>query len=201
MASQQKKFDHSIEYSAIYWNTHARWIREQLGLGQREHDETTMVVDIVDMARDPRPALTWAFDGVGLDLAPIESLIERFPGDPGRLDEWRDSLDDDRQRRIEEYCFTEMRHLGYGPSSPPANERSVGSGVRSPLPGSTVRRCSRIRHRSGASASDIASRWRWGSDADRRAPSQRATDATGPYSRSMMVTLACPPPSHIVCRP
>ena len=125
MASQQKKFDHSIEYSAVYWNTHARWIRERLGLGQREHDETTMVVDIVDMARDPRPALTWAFDGVGLGLAPVESLIERFPGDPDRLDAWRGSLDDDRQRRIEEYCFTEMRHLGYVPELA-VDQREIG---------------------------------------------------------------------------
>lgn len=115
MASQRKKFDHSIDYSATYWNTHARWIRERLGLRPGEHDATTMVVDVVEMARDARPALTWAFEAVGLDTSPVDDLMQQYPGDPGRLDEWRGALDPNPKRRIEELCFTEMRHLGYEP--------------------------------------------------------------------------------------
>lgn len=115
MASQAKKFDHSIEYSAMYWNTHASYVREHIGLRPGEHDEQHFVVDLVDMARDPRPALRWAFDGVGLDTAPIEGLVERFPGDPDRLDNWRHTLDPSRQRRVEALCFDQMRAMGYEP--------------------------------------------------------------------------------------
>lgn len=115
MASQAKKFDHSVEYSAMYWNTHAEYVRDRLGLRPGEHDDRCFVVDLVEMARDPEPALHWAFSSVGLDTAPVADLIERFPGDPDRLDRWRHSLDPGRQRRVEEYCFDQMRSLGYEP--------------------------------------------------------------------------------------
>lgn len=115
MASQAKKFEHSVEYSAMYWNTHAEFVRDRIGLRPGEHDEHHIVVDLVEMARDPRPTLEWAFGSVGLDTAPIEDLVERFPGDPDRLDNWRHNLDPGRQRRVEEYCFDQMRSLGYEP--------------------------------------------------------------------------------------
>ncbi len=115
MASQSKKFDHSVEYSALYWNTHAEFVRDRIGLRPGEHDDRHLVVDLVAMARDPRPALAWAFDAVGLDASPIEELVERFPGDPDRLDRWRATLEPARQRRVEEYCFDQMTALGYEP--------------------------------------------------------------------------------------
>ena len=46
---------------------------------------------------------------------PVAGLIERFPGDPDRLDMWRGSLEPDRQRLMEEYCFERMQALGYSP--------------------------------------------------------------------------------------
>lgn len=110
MASQSKKFDHSVEYSAMYWNTHANWVLDHVG-----DDPRCRVVDLVDMARDPAPTLEWAFSEVGLSTEPIAGLIERFPGDPDRLDAWRRTLGDDDKRRIEEYCFDAMSALGYRP--------------------------------------------------------------------------------------
>lgn len=116
MASQAKKFDHSVDYSATYWNTHAEYVTERLGLRPGEHDERFLVVDLVEMARDPRPSLEWAFASVGLTLDPVDELIDRFPGEPDRLDKWRTSLDPALQRRVEEYCFDQMRALGYEPA-------------------------------------------------------------------------------------
>ncbi|MHB1138757.1 MAG: sulfotransferase [Microthrixaceae bacterium] len=115
MASQSKKFDHSIEYSAMYWNTHARYVHETLGLVPGTSDEDHMVVDLVEMARDPRPALDWAFSSLGLSTEPVDELVARFPGDPDRLDQWRQTLPPGRQRRVEEYCFDQMVALGYSP--------------------------------------------------------------------------------------
>jgi hypothetical protein len=73
------------------------------------------VVDLVEMARDPRPTLEWAFRGVGLDTGPVEELVERFPGDPDRLDAWRTGIDPRTQRRVEAYCYDGMVALGYRP--------------------------------------------------------------------------------------
>lgn len=115
MASQARKFEHSMDYSAMYWNTHARFVRDRLGLRPGGSDDRHLVVDLVEMATDPRPTLQWAFTAVGLDTAPIGELVERFPGDPGRLDAWRGSLEPRRQRRIEQLCFTGMVDLGYRP--------------------------------------------------------------------------------------
>ena len=125
MASQSKKFDHSIEYSAMYWNTHAEFVRDRIGLRPGEHDTHHYVVDLVEMARDPRPALEWAFSSVGLDTDPIGDLVEQFPGDPDRLDNWRRTLEPARQRRVEEYCFEQMRSLGYEPELA-TEQRSIG---------------------------------------------------------------------------
>lgn len=134
MASQSKKFDHGVDYSAMYWNTHSQFVIDNLG---RPGDKTSnhMVVDLVEMARNPRPALEWAFSEVGLSTDPIEGLIERFPGDPDRLDKWRGTLEADKQRKIEEYCFTAMSALGYQPelATGPKNlgaARRVGALVR-----------------------------------------------------------------------
>jgi hypothetical protein len=129
ITSQSEKFDHSLEYNAMYWNTHATFVREQLGLGPGEHDERHFVVDLVAAARDPRPALEWAFSGIGVDTAPIEGLLERFPGDPDRLDNWRTVLEPTRQRRVEELCFEPMRALGYQPELATAG-RTIGRGRR-----------------------------------------------------------------------
>lgn len=120
VASQSKKFDHSLEYSAVYWNTHARWILDHV-----DDDERYRVVDLVDMARDPAPTLEWAFASVGLSTEPVAGLIERFPGDPERLDARRRSLPEDRQRRIEEYCYDAMVALGYRPELA-AGPRRIG---------------------------------------------------------------------------
>lgn len=125
ITSQAEKFDHSLEYNAVYWNTHASFVREQLGLASGEHDERHFVVDLVEAARDPRPVLDWAFRGIGVDTAPIESLLERFPGDPERLDNWRTVLEPARQRRVEELCFDQMRELGYPPELA-TDQRSIG---------------------------------------------------------------------------
>ncbi len=115
MASQSRKFDHSIEYSAMYWNTHARHVHDRLGLVPGKSDEDHLVVDVVEMARDPRRALEWAFAGVGLSTDPVEELAARFPGHPELLDRWRQDLVPTRQRRVEEYCFEQMVALGYQP--------------------------------------------------------------------------------------
>lgn len=115
MASQSSFFDHSIEYSAMYWNTHAGYLRDVLHLAPGDHDDRVFVTDLVEMATDPRPAMEWAFAEVGLDTAPIEDLVARHPGDPGRLDAWRTTIDQRQQRRIEEYCFDTMSALGYRP--------------------------------------------------------------------------------------
>ena len=123
MASQAKKFDHSVDYSATYWNTHAEYVTERLGLRPGEHDDRFLVVDLVEMARDPRPSLEWAFAAVGLSLAPIDDLVERFPGDPDRLDKWRSTLDPALQLRVEGYCFEQMRALGYEPTLATAPRR------------------------------------------------------------------------------
>ena len=50
-----------------------------------------------------------------IDHANADELLERFPGDPDRLEGWRNNLDADLQRRMEEYCFEEMTALGYEP--------------------------------------------------------------------------------------
>ena len=126
LASQTKKFDHSVEYSAMYWNTHAEFIRERIGLRPGEHDDRFIVVDLLEMARDPRPTLDWIFGAVGLSTDPIEELIGRFPGDPARLDNWRSHLDPSHQRRIEEYCFESMQALGYEPELA-TGPRPIGS--------------------------------------------------------------------------
>ena len=110
VASQSAKFGHSLDYSAMYWLTHARWILDRL-----PGDERYRVVDLVEAARDPRGHLEWLFEGAGLSTDPIDELLERFPGDPDRLEGWRNNLDADLQRRMEEYCFEEMTALGYEP--------------------------------------------------------------------------------------
>jgi hypothetical protein len=115
MASQAKKFDHGVVYSAMYWNTHSQFVHDHIGLRPGEHDDTHIVVDLTTMARDPRPTLTWAFESVGLSTEPIEDLVTRFPGDPERLENWRRTLDPNRQRRVEAYCYTAMEQLGYRP--------------------------------------------------------------------------------------
>ena len=115
LASQSKKFDHSVEYSAMYWNTHARSILDTIGLRPGEHRGNYMVMDLVELARDPRPVLEWAFSGIGLSLDPIEDLVTSHPGEPDRLDRWRTSLPPTRQRQVEEYCFDTMTALGYRP--------------------------------------------------------------------------------------
>lgn len=115
MASQEKKFGHSIEYSSAYWNTHSGIVSSELGLAPGQHDETYFVTDLVQMATDPRPTLEWAFSGVGLDTSPIDALIERYPGDPDRLDAWRSTIDARVQRKVEQYCYDEMVALGYQP--------------------------------------------------------------------------------------
>lgn len=118
LASQGRKFDHSLEYSAMYWLTHATAV-----LGPVAEDPRCHVVDIVEMARDPRPHLRWLFEEAGLSTEPIDGLVERFPGDPDRLDAWRSSLDPQRQRRMEAYCFTQMAALGYEPELATAPKR------------------------------------------------------------------------------
>lgn len=110
VASQKKMFDHSLEYSAMYWLTHADWVVDRIA-----GDARYRVVDVVEMARDPRPHLEWLFKEAGLSTEPVGGLVERFPGDPERLDKWRGSLEPDRQRRIEEYCYGRMPALGYTP--------------------------------------------------------------------------------------
>jgi len=129
MASQSKFFDHSIEYSAMYWNTHAEYLRDVLGRSPGDQDDHILVTDLVEMATDPRPALEWAFGAVGLDDGPIDELIERHPGDPARLDAWRATLDPREQRRIEEYCFDTMSAMGYPPELATA-ARQIGRGRR-----------------------------------------------------------------------
>lgn len=115
MASQSKKFDLSVDYSAMYWNTHTDYVLEHIGTEPDYKVDNHMVVDLLEMATNPRPALEWAFTQIGLSTDPIGELIERFPGDPERLDKWRSTLDPKRQRRIEEYCFDNMVALGYQP--------------------------------------------------------------------------------------
>jgi hypothetical protein len=110
LASQKKMFDHSLEYSAMYWLTHADWVLNRIA-----DDPRYRVVDVVEMARDPRPHLEWLFKEAGLSTEPVAGLVERFPGDPERLETWRGSLEPERQRRMEEYCFERMPALGYTP--------------------------------------------------------------------------------------
>ncbi len=110
VASQATRFEHSLEYSAVYWNTHTRWIMDHVG-----DDPRYCVVDLVDLARAPEPTLEWAFDAVGLSTEPVAELVERFPGAPERPDAWRHTLGEDRQRRIEEYCYDAMVAFGYRP--------------------------------------------------------------------------------------
>jgi hypothetical protein len=111
VASQEVKFDTSIAYSATYWLTHADWV-----LNRILDDSRFLVVDLTEMATDPRPTLEWAFSQTALDCEPIEALIADHPGDPGRLEKWRGSLSADRQREVEEYCFAPMTRLGYQPA-------------------------------------------------------------------------------------
>lgn len=115
MASQSKKFDLSVDYSAMYWNTHTDYVLEHIGTAPDYKVPNHMVVDLLEMATDPRPSLEWAFSQIGLSTEPVRELIERFPGDPERLDKWRSTLDPERQRRIEQYCFDNMVALGYEP--------------------------------------------------------------------------------------
>ena len=110
VASQEVKFDTSIAYSATYWLTHADWV-----LNRIENDPRYLVVDLTEMATDPRPTLEWAFSETALSCEPIEELIAAHPGDPKRLEKWRGSLSADRQREVEEYCFAPMARLGYMP--------------------------------------------------------------------------------------
>ncbi|MEZ5237909.1 MAG: sulfotransferase [Microthrixaceae bacterium] len=110
VASQSVKFGHSLDYSAMYWLTHAEWVLERL-----PGDDRYRVVDLVEAARDPRPHLEWLFSSAGLSTEPIDELIERFPGDPERLQKWRHELEPEVQRRMEEYCFEPMGRLGYEP--------------------------------------------------------------------------------------
>jgi hypothetical protein len=110
VGSQEKFFGHSLEYSAMYWLTHANWVLERIAGDDRYH-----VVDIVELARDPRPHLEWLFAGAGLSPDPIDDLVARFPGDPERLDASLKGLDPAVQRRMEEYCYDQMRALGYEP--------------------------------------------------------------------------------------
>lgn len=116
LASQARKFDHSVDYSATYWNTHADYVTGHLGLLPGSTDDRFRVVDLVEMANDPRPTLEWAFRSVGLSLEPIDDLMSRFPGDPDRLDKWRTKLDPGLQLRIEGYCYNQMKALGYEPA-------------------------------------------------------------------------------------
>lgn len=110
VASQARKFAHSLDYSAMYWLTHANWVIDRLA-----GDGRYRVVDLVEAARDPRPHLQWLFSESGLSTDPIEELVGRFPGDPERLDKWKTELDPGVQRRMEEYCFAQMQVLGYSP--------------------------------------------------------------------------------------
>jgi hypothetical protein len=110
LASQEEKFDHTTEYSAMYWLTHASWVEDRLG-----DNPNYRVVDIVEMAANPEPHLEWLFSEAGLSTEPIKDVVSRFPGDPDRLDSWRGSLDPKHQRRMEAYCFNRMKALGYEP--------------------------------------------------------------------------------------
>ena len=110
VTSQGKMFGHSIEYAALYWLTHANWVIERLGVDPRYR-----VVDVAQLAADPRPHLDWVFEESGLSTEPTESLVQRYPGDPERLNQWRNNLDPKRQRRMEEYCYDQMLALGYRP--------------------------------------------------------------------------------------
>ncbi len=120
VTSQAKLFGHSLEYAALYWLTHADWV-----LGRIGDDPRYRVVDIEDLAADPRPHLEWVFEESGLSTEPVDALIERYPGDPERLGRWRESLDPERQRRMEEYCYDQMTALGYEPGLATAS-RSIG---------------------------------------------------------------------------
>jgi hypothetical protein len=120
VASQGKLFGHSLEYSALYWLTHANWVLERLGADPRYR-----VVDVAEMAADPAPHLTWVFEAAGLSTEPVEELIRQYPGDPERLDLWRNDLDPKRQRRMEEYCYHQMVALGYEPELA-TSARSIG---------------------------------------------------------------------------
>ncbi len=110
LASQAEKFENTLDYSAMYWLTHADWV-----LNVIQDNPHYRVVNLVEMARDPRPHLEWLFRESGLSLDPIEDLVQRFPGDPERLDAWRTVLPPKRQRRMEEYCYSQMKELGYTP--------------------------------------------------------------------------------------
>lgn len=110
LASQHKKFEHSLDYSAMYWLTHANWVLERLS-----DDPRYRVVDVVEMARDPRPHMEWLLGEAGLSLEPLDGILSEHPGDPERVDAGRRGLDPGRQRRMEEYCFDQMLALGYEP--------------------------------------------------------------------------------------
>lgn len=131
VASQSLKFGHSLDYSAMYWLTHANWVLDRL-----PGDDRYRVVDLVEMARDPRPHLEWIFSESGLSTEPVEGLIERFPGDPDRLEKWRDELEPGVQQRMEEYCFEPMQRLGYEPELATSG-RSLGLHRRLWAQGST----------------------------------------------------------------
>ena len=110
VASQSERFGHSLEYSVMYWMAHATRV-----LAESIRHPHHRVVDVADMARDPRPELRWLFSSAELDTSPVEGLVASYPGDAERLDRWRGTLGSDRQRRVEEYCFEPMLQLGYVP--------------------------------------------------------------------------------------
>lgn len=108
--SQSGMFGHSLEYSVMYWLTHAEWVHEHL-----EADDRVRSVRVEDLAADPLPTLQWAFEGIGIDTDIVAKMIADNPPEPARLEAWRQKIDPEEQRLVEGYCYGAMQRFGYHP--------------------------------------------------------------------------------------
>ena len=104
-------FDHSLEYSAMYWLTHADWVIDASPTIPATGSSTWWRWHAI---REPH--LEWLFKESGLSTEPIDSGWSRgSPVTRIAWTRWRGTLEPDRQRRMEEYCFDRMRAPGYEP--------------------------------------------------------------------------------------
>ena len=110
-ASMAAYFGTRIKYAALCWNLHARWTRLHATCPQRFH-----VVRYEDLVTDTPAHLETIFRWLGVwDPAAAARILEKCPPQTASLDKWREALDGEQVRRLESYCFDEMRAWGYAP--------------------------------------------------------------------------------------
>ncbi|MDG2335550.1 MAG: sulfotransferase [Myxococcota bacterium] len=108
-------------YSAIYWNLHSALTRQLYADADRY-----LVIRYEDLVRDLPGALEKIFRFGGVwDTKVADDVAAAWPAMPESLGKWKQELDAQQVRIIEDYCFDEMQKWGYEPVYA-SRQRSMG---------------------------------------------------------------------------